>query len=270
MSTTVLPYSLSAAVKVLREQGPAAPAVLPEAFFANVADALDEAAAAPSGSELERMGESVHMVLEHCFRSLPAETRRDVLAAEQGGLAFRVYQLGQLAFAQLFASQHGHKRADQAFFDLLRKTSVLPFIRALHEAERSNHELSVMLRYSEEHVSRSLKQLRNAGITDFRKDGRSVINFLTPPARIVFEQQRQEELAQAGRASGKRAGVFMAVHTPAPAGVHAATGGQRYSCREVAAVYSDTGILSELEADLPAHMRHLAVFGDEPATGMSR
>ena len=52
-----------------------------------------------------------------------------------------------------------------------------------------------------ETVSRKLKVLRDLGITDFRRDGTSFVNFLTPAAQAVagefIEQPKPEPVARA-------------------------------------------------------------------------
>jgi DNA-binding transcriptional ArsR family regulator len=50
-------------------------------------------------------------------------------------------------------------------------------------------QLAKQVREADETVSRKLKELRSEGVVEFRREGRSTVNFLTPQARIVFAEQ---------------------------------------------------------------------------------
>ncbi len=106
-------------------------------------------------------------------------------AKQSFGPVAQAYGLGQLAFAQLLAANAVSKNADDNFEELLKGKKYAHYIRCMLEGERTSYELKKLSGEREETVSRKLKELREIGASDFRRDGREVINFLTPIAKEV-------------------------------------------------------------------------------------
>lgn len=97
----------------------------------------------------------------------------------------QAYGLGQLAFAQLLAANAAQVSASDDFTDTLQSVKYAPYIRALLGRERTSSELRLVVDEREETVSRKLRELRELGAADFRRDGREVVNFLTPLAKEI-------------------------------------------------------------------------------------
>lgn len=143
-----------------------------------------EEALAGSKAHLEQFSQQLVQRVRDGFRAMPRELQE--MFDDEASLAQRLYLLGQLSFAQLLVSHAATYRADDDFIDHLRSTTFSPLVRALYERpEVSNQELVDSLGECAEGVSRKLRVLREKGITDFRKDGRAVLNFLTPAARMA-------------------------------------------------------------------------------------
>lgn len=99
----------------------------------------------------------------------------------------QAYGLGQLVFAQLLTANAASASADDNFEDILKGAKYAAYVRALLGTERTSAELRNIVDEREETVSRKLRDLRELGAADFRRDGREVINFLTPLAQEVAE-----------------------------------------------------------------------------------
>jgi DNA-binding transcriptional ArsR family regulator len=108
-------------------------------------------------------------------------------AKQSCGPVVQAYGLGQLAFAQLLAANATSKNADDNFEELLKGKKYTEYIKYMLEGERTSFELKELCGEREETVSRKLKELREIGASDFRRDGRGVINFLTPIAKEVAQ-----------------------------------------------------------------------------------
>jgi DNA-binding transcriptional ArsR family regulator len=65
-----------------------------------------------------------------------------------------------------------------------------PYIDALASKDLNGKELAETCGEAEETVSRKLKQLRELGITEFRREGTRFYNFLTPAARSVLSESK--------------------------------------------------------------------------------
>jgi DNA-binding transcriptional ArsR family regulator len=74
-----------------------------------------------------------------------------------------------------------------------------PYVKALARDDHTGTQLAQICGVTTETVSRKLKFLRDLGITDFRREGTSFVNFLTPAAQAVagefIEQQKPAPVA---------------------------------------------------------------------------
>lgn len=167
------------------------PGHLPSSFFSSVVSHLHDALSTPT-SDLARVLENelsqvISRVLKHADPQAMAVGQGRV---NSGALA-DAYAMGQLSMAQQLASQAAHAGVDQDFLDAFKTGKFIPFLNALFDAELNNKELKAIVGQTEENVSRRMKELRALGISDFRKDGTLVYNFLTPVARQIMSAQRE-------------------------------------------------------------------------------
>lgn len=146
---------------------------------------------AGSKAQLAELNRLLVQRTHEALQALSPATRHAIL---QGGPTSEVraaYLMGQLVFAQTLVSQALVQRADDDFVDLVRSSTYGPLVQTLYLADQSNQVLAATLEESEEGVCRKLRVLREKGITDFRKNGRLVVNFLTPAARQVVTNDQQ-------------------------------------------------------------------------------
>lgn len=111
------------------------------------------------------------------------------------------YLMGHISFAQSLVSQNLSHKVCSDFKAAVVHDVNIDYVRALYSRDMTNKELVAVVGKVEESVSRRLKKLREWGITEYRKQGTSVINFLTPAARKIFEGIDGDELDHAPRVS---------------------------------------------------------------------
>jgi DNA-binding transcriptional ArsR family regulator len=92
------------------------------------------------------------------------------------------YALGHLSFAHLLVEQTASRLASSAFYEAFDDPKYSWIVNALARAEMTNTALADDAQVRVETVSRSLRALRELGITAFRKIGTQVFNYLTPAA----------------------------------------------------------------------------------------
>ncbi len=134
--------------------------------------------------------------LSDLFQRVLRESSSEAAEAARGSStiqnsALEAYHLGQLGFAQLLAAQAADRRPDDDFQDTLFDPAVSNYIKQLLNHNLTNVELVSLTGENASTVSRKLRVLREFGITDFRKAGNRVVNFLTPAAR-TYAQTRYE------------------------------------------------------------------------------
>lgn len=160
-----------------------------------------------SSSEIELLGEVIedgiatkgadHLELDHrrilslveqSFRSLPKETRAQF--GDKQSPASLAFKIGQIAFAQVLLGVAAKRRAPAEFSRYFREEPYSLYVDALTQRDMTNTELAHRLSVRQETVSRKLKDLREAGVIEFRKVGAACINFLTPAARSAAADRR--------------------------------------------------------------------------------
>lgn len=126
-----------------------------------------------------------HESLKRCPDDVVLAIQGDEEASEEARAA---YLMGHISFAQSLVSQNlSHKVCDEFKAAVLSNINI-SYVRALFVEDLTNTKLMKFVDKTEESISRRLKKLREWGITDCRKQGTSVINFLTPAARNIFEE----------------------------------------------------------------------------------
>lgn len=180
---TNIPYSLEAAI----ESRGCGTQELSPAFFSNLADRLEEALAGHSKETIVGLSAQLIQLFNCQFRAVLPDVRDAVRGKGSAPReVVQAFNLGQIGFAQAFVAQAAERRADDDFVRVLGKPSFAPYLNALSEREMTCQELAQVTRTQPETVSRNLKRLRELGVADFMKDGRSVYNFLTPVARAAL------------------------------------------------------------------------------------
>lgn len=97
--------------------------------------------------------------------------------------------LGQLSFAQSLAGQFLEHRAGEEFHAVINDAANRDYFIALLKADMTNTDLAVAVGQRAETASRKLKRFRELGVTDFRRDGVKVVNFLSPISRASLEEK---------------------------------------------------------------------------------
>jgi DNA-binding transcriptional ArsR family regulator len=157
------------------------------ATFAGIADEIEESIGARDRKQLVELQARLADDFMAALRTAPSS----VVAAVRGSLPEEVpealaFVLGKLSFAQLLTAQAAERRADDCFIDTLHAPKYKPYVIALERADLNGVQLAKITGESEETVSRKLRDLRKLGIVEFRRDGTSAINFLTPVARAAY------------------------------------------------------------------------------------
>lgn len=96
-----------------------------------------------------------------------------------------LYLLGQINFAQEVAESLLARKSWSGQDSLTESSKYYPYISALYHEPMTNKELAEILTVTPETVSRNLKDLREQGLTEFRREGVRVVNFLTPGAESI-------------------------------------------------------------------------------------
>jgi DNA-binding transcriptional ArsR family regulator len=164
------------------------PSNLPANIESVIAERLEEALGAPSRAELDALKLDLADFFAVLLRRAPADAAaavRGAADASEAGVA--AFWLGQIAFAQHAAAQAADRRADDRFAPVFANPTLTPYIRVLAQKDYTGRELAAALDLREETVSRRLTELRELGVVDYRRDGTSFYNFLTPQARAAFE-----------------------------------------------------------------------------------
>lgn len=160
------------------------PGDVPPGLMPGMATRLEEAIVSPSPDHIKTLAQQLTGLVQALLRTSPPEIGR--AAQGEGDAHFRAaYTLGQVSFAQRLASQVTEKRADRRFLAAMTKPRYRAYVVALSRRDMTGRELADACKETQETVSRKLKVLRGLGIADFRREGTSFVNFLTPAARAA-------------------------------------------------------------------------------------
>lgn len=161
------------------------PEDIPAGLMTGLATRLEEAIASPTPDQVKSLAPQLTDLVHGLLRVSPPDVRR-ATQNEASADMNAAYLLGQVGFAQRLASQVAEKRADRRFLPTMEKKLYRAYVAALAQRDMTGRELAEQCGETEETVSRKLKVLRGLGIADFRRDGTSFVNFLTPTARAVY------------------------------------------------------------------------------------
>jgi DNA-binding transcriptional ArsR family regulator len=191
------------------------PSKLPPELLNAVAEHLEEAISSSSSVPLRQLTNQLIELFNKLLRVAPPEAAKAVRGEVSNDTAGSVaYMLGQVSFAQLLASHASMSRADDQFLNTIKDRRYAEYITALSEGDRSGIDLSQICGECTETVSRKLKHLRGLGITDFRREGTSLLNFLTPAARAVAKELSLQSRENAPRVAPKL--TLLSIANPLP------------------------------------------------------
>ncbi len=167
------------------------PADLPRGLMSAMVERLDEALLSPSRAQLDALAEQFTGLFEQLVKITPPDIALAALQSNQPESPERIgYTLGQVGFAQLLAAQAAARRVDDSFAPLLNDSRYKPYVDLLAENELTGKELAARTAEVEETVSRKLRFLREQGITEFRREGTRLFNFLTPAAQSIISERK--------------------------------------------------------------------------------
>jgi DNA-binding transcriptional ArsR family regulator len=153
-----------------------------------IAVRLEEALRDPRSSPLTELARQLEEAAVQGAAKVPIEVMAEIRSkGKKRGPSALAYALGQLVFAQTMASNSSAKRADEEFVEMLKSIAGRQIAAELLDREASSGELAKLLDERPETMSRRLARFRELGITDYRKDGTTVYNFLTPAGRSLAE-----------------------------------------------------------------------------------
>ncbi|MDM0007481.1 helix-turn-helix domain-containing protein [Variovorax sp. J22G73] len=160
------------------------------AVFAGIAEEIEDAITARSRERLDQLQERLGDEFMEMLRAAP-----DAVVAAVHGTAHPdapeliAYMLGKISFSQAVVAQAAERRADDCYVDILHANRFKAYVRALEHEDLSGVQLAQATGDRPETVSRKLKELRDAGIVEFRREGTRIINFLTPSAQAAFHSE---------------------------------------------------------------------------------
>lgn len=106
--------------------------------------------------------------------------------------------LGSLSFAQTISIRASAKLVDDQFKTALMEASNYDLLKHLLEKNLSNIDLAKSSKKTPETVCRKVSTLVKLGAIDFRTEGRNRVNFLTPVAKRILEQEIDATYAKSG------------------------------------------------------------------------
>jgi DNA-binding transcriptional ArsR family regulator len=173
---------------------------VPASAMSEIAMRLEGALAGSSKADIASVSSGLAAVVKEAIRHAPQESVDAALGEGEPGQSVKAaHLLGQLGFAQLLAAQVASRRVEDDFAKLIAEGTWRPYANALYETELRNVDLAAVLDFDEATVSRELRKLREKGVTDFRRRGREVFNFLTPAAHQVMALLNERGQGQAER-----------------------------------------------------------------------
>ncbi|MGX5218518.1 helix-turn-helix domain-containing protein [Pseudomonas segetis] len=168
-----------------------APSMLKAEHMSALATQIESAISAPTQLKLQFMSSRLIILFNKLLKTVPAETLSAIRNSQNlDPLSRTAYMMGQLSFAQVLVSKTLSARPEDGFFETMYDKSYIKYIAGLVSGPLSNTELSEISGERVETVSRKIKKLRQLGICDFRREGVSVLNFLTPPAKFSIDHTR--------------------------------------------------------------------------------
>ena len=163
---------------------------VPPALWIELAERLHEASEQRDPRILRGFADQLGKIVATLGRDVAPGLLATVsrIAADENDPRKLAFVLGHFNFAHQFAATNGAKRADVGFEDAVKSQVNAPYVQALLEEEMTGVELAERIGQRPETVSRNLKKLRELGIVEFRREGTSLINFLTQSALDVLDE----------------------------------------------------------------------------------
>lgn len=189
---------------------------LPPTIMDAIAERLEEAILGSSKSPLQALTEQLADFFDALLQLAPPETAAVMRHTAHNPALEGAYLLGQLDFAQLLAAGCNERRAGDEFLVSMNDRRYKDYIRTLFEHDCTGTELAEAVNERVETVSRKLQNLREMGLTDFRREGVRLVNFLTPTARAAYPMEVKVAEDVAAEAAAK---VFDVSLTMAPSDV---------------------------------------------------
>lgn len=185
-SKTTMEASLSASIARLLEREKNLPE-LSQGALMTIAQRLEYSMLEANQSASKEFAGYLHELFAFLMSKAAPDVRRAVRATSNSDASLRqAFSLGQVSLAQALAAQFAEKREVDDFQQKLNDVRYISYVQALAKSDLSGVDLAKQVNACDETVSRKLKDLRELGITDFRREGRLVVNFLTPAARAVM------------------------------------------------------------------------------------
>lgn len=157
-----------------------------------VATYLSEAIVNSSRSALAEISDDITVLFQESIKIAPDVVIDAVFDENDLGSVRSAFILGQFSFAQLISGALLSRRMDDSGADVFLDSVSRKYLCFLYHADSTNTELSEITGQRVETVSRRLKKLRELGLVDFRREGVTVINFLTPFARLTLEKEQAD------------------------------------------------------------------------------
>ncbi len=154
-----------------------------------IAAHLESAVIDKGRKSLEQISKELIDVFYTALSKSPDAAKAAVLNEGCGADVRSSFVLGQLSFAQALAGQFLEHRAGDEFHSVINDSANKDYFIALLKSDMTNTDLAVAVSQRAETVSRKLKKFRELGVTDFRRDGVKVVNFLCPLSRANLEEK---------------------------------------------------------------------------------
>jgi hypothetical protein len=175
-------------------EGLSGAADLPDGLMFAVAERLDESLNAPSRKSLGALASQLEGLYDKLNATVPDEVNAALLGDyDRNGPVAAAFSLGQISFAQLLAAQGFERRTCDEFVTWVNDHRFKGYVQALAGGRLTCLELAHVRSERIETVSRKLKLMRELGISDFRKEGTRIYNFLTPAARSIASEFIKDE-----------------------------------------------------------------------------
>ncbi|EJM74586.1 bacterial regulatory protein, crp family [Pseudomonas sp. GM49] len=129
----------------------------------------------------------ITLLFDHSSLKLNAEVATRLFKGHAQNSEAEIYLLGQINFAQEIAESLLARKSWSGRESLTESSKYFPYVSALYHESLTNKELAERLSVTPETVSRNLKDLREQGLTEFRREGVRVVNFLTPGAESICQ-----------------------------------------------------------------------------------
>lgn len=155
-------------------------------FFSALAYRMVDALSSATAGSIEGIEQELRSMAGALLDDANPQVIGVIHGLQKRGAVAEAFALGQISFAQQLAASAASVRIDEPFLKLLTERKFAPYLKALLVTDRTNTELARIAHCSEENVRRRVHELREAGVTEFRRDGTQIVNFLTPVARQVL------------------------------------------------------------------------------------